>query len=583
MKYIERIEINYFRSINKAVIKDVKDLNIFSGLNDSGKSNILLILDSYFNNKNLDFLHDYNKDRLNTVRKESVKGKQFIKVKITFNNPGSYTTLPKKFSITKKWDREGILYDNSDDLSTYDKNGKISNLKRSRTSLHTFINKIKFIYVPAIRDKRFFQSLLINLQEILFSKNIDDRSNKIQSILDEFNAEIDGLTSDLNKEYFELTKIKSTLNFPKEISQLFERLIINTISGEYNIPLNYRGDGIRMRYIPVILNYIAKNNTRNFYIWGFDEPENSCEYSLINAIAKDFMSEYTNNAQIFACTHSFSFITLNNPIIVQQFRVKKDEKGENTLIIPRSHNIDDSLNSDLGIYQLNKELDDIYKKYSNEIENIEELKLKVSESEKSTIMFEGITDNMLFTKAYNSLYDKDIDDDYLLSSHYITDNGSAIGSGAHKLNHFFINHLTRMRSNQKIIIIFDADEEGLNQLKGILKCCSCNKIELNGHIVYQHKDFVNAFVTILAVPEFRNDFFDIKESSYCYVSTELLLKDDQIPNANRKFPSKNDHSCYSFTGKKVKFADKIIKKDDVDYQGFAPTFDLIKEIERIST
>jgi len=47
MKIIEKIEIRHFRSFDggvgqtKVEVVDLKDINIFSGANDSGKSNIL--------------------------------------------------------------------------------------------------------------------------------------------------------------------------------------------------------------------------------------------------------------------------------------------------------------------------------------------------------------------------------------------------------------------------------------------------------------------------------------------------------------------------------------------------------------
>ena len=47
---IKKIEISNFRSIHHQII-DCKELNIFSGLNDSGKSNILKALNLFFNNE----------------------------------------------------------------------------------------------------------------------------------------------------------------------------------------------------------------------------------------------------------------------------------------------------------------------------------------------------------------------------------------------------------------------------------------------------------------------------------------------------------------------------------------------------
>jgi len=86
MQVIKRIEIQYFRSIYNIVIKDFSDLNMLSEKNDVGKSNILKALNLFFNNevesgKEFIFADNFNLSRLQEVRKDSVKGKQFIKLK----------------------------------------------------------------------------------------------------------------------------------------------------------------------------------------------------------------------------------------------------------------------------------------------------------------------------------------------------------------------------------------------------------------------------------------------------------------------------------------------------------------------
>ena len=56
MNLIASIEISYFRSFSEIVkITNCKDLNIFSGKNDSGKSNILRALNLFFSENKIDF------------------------------------------------------------------------------------------------------------------------------------------------------------------------------------------------------------------------------------------------------------------------------------------------------------------------------------------------------------------------------------------------------------------------------------------------------------------------------------------------------------------------------------------------
>ena len=87
MIIIRRVEIKYFRSIYDVTLKECDSLNIFSGRNDVGKSNILRALNLFFNGQTdwrspLDFGADFSLLRMEQVRKESVKGKQFIQIAI---------------------------------------------------------------------------------------------------------------------------------------------------------------------------------------------------------------------------------------------------------------------------------------------------------------------------------------------------------------------------------------------------------------------------------------------------------------------------------------------------------------------
>jgi AAA15 family ATPase/GTPase len=57
MNIIENVEIRHFRSFDggtgqsRVLIQNLGDLNVFSGANDSGKSNVLRALNLFFNNE----------------------------------------------------------------------------------------------------------------------------------------------------------------------------------------------------------------------------------------------------------------------------------------------------------------------------------------------------------------------------------------------------------------------------------------------------------------------------------------------------------------------------------------------------
>ncbi len=124
-----------------------------------------------------------------------------------------------------------------------------------------------------------------------------------------FNRQIGDITNELKEDFQNVSGIESSLSFPTEIADLFQRLIIDTKSGEHDIPLKLRGDGIRLRYIPTIMNHIA-STSKYIELWGFDEPENSCEYGLAKKLAENFSTNYLNHAQVFIASHFFNFISL---------------------------------------------------------------------------------------------------------------------------------------------------------------------------------------------------------------------------------------------------------------------------------
>jgi predicted ATP-dependent endonuclease of OLD family len=58
MQIINKVEINYFRSIYSSTVNKCNDMNLLVGGNDSGKSNILKALNLFFNNKT-DFENEF--------------------------------------------------------------------------------------------------------------------------------------------------------------------------------------------------------------------------------------------------------------------------------------------------------------------------------------------------------------------------------------------------------------------------------------------------------------------------------------------------------------------------------------------
>jgi len=129
MIQIDSIEIWYFRSIFNLKLRSLKDLSVFSGRNDCGKSNVLKALNLFFNNqtdwqKPFNFFTDFSQKRLEQAR-ATVKGKQFVRVEVTFlRGDRSQNSLPEKFTVTRTWYRDSSTPDTKTSIPRQFKQGK---------------------------------------------------------------------------------------------------------------------------------------------------------------------------------------------------------------------------------------------------------------------------------------------------------------------------------------------------------------------------------------------------------------------------------------------------------------------------
>lgn len=327
MKLIERIEIRYFRSFSEKTIKiiDLKDLNIFSGSNDVGKSNVLKSLNLFFNNEiSIGEFFDLKKDLSILQRERSEKDLElkkltrtksdpyasqrdlFVKIKIHFLREISYgkSTTPEKFWVEKTWDKNGFSKQTSNIHVAYkQKNKKEPNQNQAAAlqgQLTQFLNSINFEYVPAVKDRQFLQYLFKKLQDSLF-----ERDNSFKKTSNQINSNISSTTTDLFTEFKEKTGVDATFLVPESLIDFFSTINVSTENG---ISLYSRGDGIQARFIPAILNEISKGKKN--VIWGFEEPENSYEYRNAESLANDFLNIYSQKKQIFITSHTKEFLTL---------------------------------------------------------------------------------------------------------------------------------------------------------------------------------------------------------------------------------------------------------------------------------
>lgn len=190
------------------------------------------------------------------------------------------------------------------------------------------------------------------------------------------------------------TDIQPLFELPADLIDLFRALVVQT----GNVDLKLRGDGYQAKLIPEILNFISvkelsftsnsiksEYKAKKYFIWGFEEPENSYEYKNAQLLANKFKDVFCKNAQIFISTHSFNFLGLRDENI-NFYRVWKDEFTKSSKIsklkidnngklkFENTHSSEwEILQEELGFFYLNEELQNIYLEKQKQLVQILEI------------------------------------------------------------------------------------------------------------------------------------------------------------------------------------------------------------------
>jgi len=570
MNIIEQIEIKNFRSFGNRKeesyrVTKCNPLNIISGANDSGKSNILRALNLFFNkrtdlNNFLDFDKDFYKKSIDDDKE--IK-EELITIKIWFynsknkdknkSNP-SKVYLPEKFWVSRKWKKtsEFSLFDqlssieksfekekknsldyftevSSDDKKILKSIFRASLLKQ----LTDFISSIQFHYIPAIKDSHYFSHLYGELQQTLWKtkksaveekKNAFERS--IQEETDQLMSEFKNSISLGNGEL-----INPVFQLPADLINLFKALVVQT--GQVDLTL--RGDGFQAKLIPEILNFIAVKElsftttsikpgykSKKYFIWGFEEPENSYEYRNAQILAEKFRDVYSSNAQTFVTTHSFNFLSLRGDNVAT-YRVWKDEITVRSKISPVKFNNGsikiesngslsdwDMLQDELGFFYLNDELNKLYEENRKQVESF---KNKVKNLDKPVIYSEGY--NYKYLEKAKSIFREDLELE-------IVD-----GGGKNELQKLYQLFVKTSFNRYKIIFVFDCDAVKEFEL------CKKNKTNFVKPYIFRKNSNNNSEEMKSGIENLFDDrVFDDQEESKLFSVTETK-KDGKVISRKR--------------------------------------------------
>jgi len=599
---ISSVSVRYFRSINALDMKKVEQVNIVTGSNDVGKSNLIRALNLFFNESDdvgndIIFSENFSHTRLEAVRKVSIKGKQFIQIEIEFNCKHAFAnTLPEKFKVKKTWNREsrGTPSKLTNNLKLYIDNGTLkTTLNKAEGSLIKFLNSIKFTYVPAIKDKYFFSTMLSELQDVLITGTSAGDEIFMKEV-GKFNEDLEKKAIELRSEFKRITGIDASLSLPTSLDGLFRAFDIKTV-GSYgdSVSLDGRGDGVRVRFLPAIMNYIAERSPKQ-HIWGFEEPENSMEYRRAFELADAMSRQYSKNAQIFITTHSPAFIDLSRD---KQRTFLARRNGADTEFIDLNdrraiiESTDPSLliADELGhvemLESLRQTMQTRIKVADEAIAARDDILSVLQLSNKPVLLTEGPTDKIIIESAWDKLYG--VDPPFVVKTCDVSPEALGGAAGAGQLARCVRSILPD--SPHIVIGIFDRDADGL-QAWGL----DANFIAESLFSDWKAARNGKAHGLLLPVPAYEPKF--AKSNTLC---TELLFPpttlnkevDGQrlhlqpIPLVTKMQNVEIDHSVGTepwqmrVTGNKMFFAQHVVATfEKEDFVEFGALFKVIEKI-----
>ncbi|AGI67586.1 hypothetical protein OAN307_c19370 [Octadecabacter antarcticus 307] len=341
MPKIRRIVVKNFRSILELEM-DAKDLTVIVGDNDCGKSNVLRALNLFFNDQTnpdqeFSFAVDYNR----FAAPRSGRAPE-VEVQVDLELPENYrATNGDLIRWRKRWRADGLQYDDNYwgvRLTPKKRGAGFKETKvdiRGRSKVPSLLSRIQFEYVPAVRSAAFFRTLRGRIFRVIADtseQSVRQSSGDLENVISEA---VSGLIDDIG---FELDDI-SRLSLPNDLTPLFESL--DFLAGEKSISLENRGDGIKARYIPLILKFIAERSREATgisatFIWAYEEPENNLEFRRAQELADAFYKLAADDlSQVLLTTHSPIFYnmheTRNDKELCTAYHLTKDLTSNGTV------------------------------------------------------------------------------------------------------------------------------------------------------------------------------------------------------------------------------------------------------------
>ena len=178
------------------------------------------------------------------------------------------------------------------------------------------------------------------------------------------------------------------------------------MSAKKSFSLQQRGDGIKVRHIPIVLRWLAEQvnhlsapgRPKSVTVWGYEEPENNLELSRCFELAKEFVED-SSEIQAFVTTHSPAFYSVfreSDSKQVALFLVAKSQETGTTEVKSLAPGDLLPLDTAMGLLTL---LEPHFKEARQELTELRTAVKDLHNTSKPTIFCEGPTDKSVFAEA----------------------------------------------------------------------------------------------------------------------------------------------------------------------------------------
>lgn len=580
------ISIKNFRGIDELNELSSGDVNSFVGKNDSGKSNILKALNTFFNEKfdSKDVYKAISEGEKTEIILRFTPEKQInklaldldgkIKLKKTFEfNPSG--KVVKNFSyisndidntdylncwginetgINNYCSALGLEYSRSGrgvtNLSKIEliegATGGMGRLEKEHNGASDFLKNLKkqydFIELPTYSLFDAEQDLNISSTSFQgqFKEIAIDSLGRSVDLTNEIELNV---KRDLESEFSEIAKLMK-----KNVPDL-ERINTDPIcnwgnlvkfdlslkfgSENYDISMSNKGTGFKKLLMVAYFEHLASKNTRKHQIFGIEEPETFLHPELQH----DFLSsilELSENSQFFITTHSpvFAGSTKDSNIVV----VKKDNGLSKYFNYENKSEILDMVIQELGIKPAYNLLNDNYRK---------------------AIFVEGSGDIKFWEIALTKIKGE-IPQDIL----FIPCGGSQVD--------FFVNAELCKKINRRFIVVIDSDNGATDYIDKVANASKIEAkvLELGGEMMILKKREVENYYNREAIQRILGTEYQLPEAFQItdYNDIKEEMKTHILEPTNLSLKTKNNANIFNEMTREEWISSGVVEGETTDLE-----------------